>query len=135
MSDLHLKAALAGLFFGLWPLFMNKSGLTGSVSSLAFAFMATIGATPFALYATGFALPSANWLMLIFAGFFGTLGLLFFNGSLAGAPVEKVGSLFVTMIIVQIVVPAVYQIIVTRQFPLTKVTGFILAIGAALLLI
>ncbi|MBI2410146.1 hypothetical protein HYV30_03865 [Candidatus Kaiserbacteria bacterium] len=135
MSDLQVKAVLAGLFFGIWPLFMNKSGLQGNVSSLVFGLAATLGVMPFALQSIGFTLPSANWLMVVCAGVFGALGLLSFNGMLASAPAEKVGALFVTMIVVQIMVPAIYQIYMAGQLPMTKVAGFVLAIAAAFLLI
>ena len=35
MDPLYLKAILAGLCFGLWPLFMNKSGLNSVEASAA----------------------------------------------------------------------------------------------------
>lgn len=135
MSNPQVKAILAGLFFGLWPLFMNRSGLAGTVSSFTFAFIAMVVVMPFALHTTGFAIPAANWLMVACGGIFGALGLLSFSGMLADVPPEKVGSFFVAMIIVQIMIPATYQVIMTQELPLAKAAGFALAIIAAFLLI
>ncbi len=135
MSDLVIKAVLAGIFFGVWPLFMNRSGLGGNVSSAVFALIVFIMVFPFAIKSIGFSLPAGNWLMVVLAGIFGALGLLSFNGMLAGVSSERVGSLFVVMIIVQIAIPAIYQVFMTGELPVTKAMGFILAVGAAFFLL
>lgn len=129
-------AMLAGLFFGIWPLFMNRSGHTGNVSSAVFCVATFIVVLPFAVKSIlgGAPLVSANWLMVLGAGFFGALGLLAFNYMLAGATKEAVGSLFIIMVMVYVAVPALYQIIVTGGLPLTKLAGFIAAAIAAYLL-
>ncbi len=109
MSDLQVKAIMAGLFFGFWPLFMNKSGLKGNISSAAFCMIALMTIVPFAVGDIG-ALQNTRWLMLVVAGIFGGIGLLFFNGMLSKAMPEKVGSLFIIMLVAQMIPPAIYQI-------------------------
>ena len=41
MDPLYLKAILAGLCFGVWPLFMNKSGLNSAEVSAALSLFLT----------------------------------------------------------------------------------------------
>lgn len=50
MNELHVRAFLAGVFFGLWPLFMNRSGLTGNISAAVFTVGVFVIVSPFALY-------------------------------------------------------------------------------------
>ena len=135
MNKLQIFSVLAGICFGIWPLFMNRSGLTGNVSSAAFCLVALIGVLPFAIKSGSNSLATASWLMVVLAGLFGALGLLFFNGMLAKASMKTVGSLFVLMTVVQIAIPAIYQVIITGRLPLGKLTGFIAAVIAALLLL
>ena len=49
MDPLYLKAILAGFCFGLWPLFMNKSGLNSVEASAALSLFLLAIATPFLL--------------------------------------------------------------------------------------
>lgn len=135
MNDLLVKAVLAGVFFGIWPLFMNRSGLNGNVSSAAYTAIALIGVLPFALYSSGFSLPMANWTMVVLAGLFGALGLLSFNGMLAGASLQNVGTLFVLMTVVQVVIAATYQTIMSGHVSIDRAGGYIAALVAAYLLL
>ncbi len=134
MTDLHYKAILAGLFFGIWPILMNRSGLPGNVSSAAFSLGVAVIVLPFALrqaYTVSF---SPVWLMVIGACVTGALGILFFNGMLSKTTPETVGTLFVLMIVVQVSVPAVNQIIMNGELTLKTGAGFAAAIIAAFLL-
>jgi hypothetical protein len=135
MNDLQVKALLAGMFFGVWPLFMNKSGLSGNVSSVCFSAAAFIGVLPFALYSNGLSIPAANWTMVALAGSFGALGLIFFNGMIAGASVQNIGTLFVLMTIVQVTITASYQAIMSGGVSLDKAGGYVFAAIAAYLLL
>lgn len=136
MDSLQVKAILAGIFFGAWPLLMNRSGLSGNVSSVMFCLLVLIGVTPFAIYSNGFTIPTANWTLVILAGFFGAIGLLSFNGMLASASPQNVGTLFVLMIVVQTAVPALYQTIMSGGFPpIDKACGYAAAAVAAYLLL
>ena len=72
--------------------------------------------------------------MLVVAAVLSAIGLLFYNGMLTQAPKEKVGSLFLTMIMVQLSVPALYQIAMSRQLTASKAAGIVSAAVAAILL-
>lgn len=135
MSELHLRAVLAGVFFGIWPLLMNRSGLTGNVSSAVFALGALIVVSPFAFYEFSSVTVSVVWTMVVGACIFGGLGLLSFNGMLSKATPETVGSLFVLMIVMQIATPALYQVINGGGLTVSKAIGFAAAILAAFLLV
>ncbi len=50
MGELQFKAIVAGVFFGIWPLLMNKSGLSGNVSSAVFGLGVLMIVAPFAFY-------------------------------------------------------------------------------------
>ena len=135
MNDLLLKAVLAGVCFGIWPLLMNRSGLNGNVSSAAYTLIALIGVLPFALYSSGFSLPTANWTMVVLAGLFGAFGLLSFNGMLAGATLQNVGTLFVLMTVVQVAIAAAYQTFMSGHLTIDRAGGYIAALVAAYLLL
>jgi hypothetical protein len=61
MNELQIKAVLAGVFFGIRPLLMNRSGLNGNVSSAVFSLACLVGTMPFALRSMGNSLMTANW--------------------------------------------------------------------------
>lgn len=133
MDSLQVKALLAGLFFGLWPLLMNKSGLSGNVSAMAFSGLVLVFVTPFAIGDIGHMM-NIRWMMVVGAGLFGAVGVMCFNGMLAKATPQSVSTLFVLMIVVQTAVPAIYQAIINGGVSLTKGVGFALAAIAAVLL-
>ena len=133
---LQLKAILAGMCFAIWPLFMNRTGLSGNVSSAIYCAMVLIGVLPFALQSNGFSIPAANWTMVGFAGVFGILGLLSFNGMLSSASSQDVGILLVLVIVAQIPIIALHQIIVTGgHLSIDKIGGCIATAIAAYLLL
>lgn len=134
MNELHVRALLAGLFFGMWPLFMNRSGLSGNISALAFTVGVLVIVSPFALYELRSTSTDVTWMMVVVACVAGAFGLLAFNGMLAKASSQTVGSLFVMMLVVQIATPALYQVVNDGGFTTTKAVGFAAAILAAFLL-
>lgn len=131
--ELQIKAALAGIAFGIWPLLMNRSGLNGNFASLLFTIVILVFVAPFAIGNVPDT-SKANWPMLVGAGIISGLGLLAFNAMLTKATVQNVSSLFVIMIVVQISLPAIYDIAINGGMTATKSLGFILALGAAILL-
>ena len=135
MNELYVKSILAGIMFGIWPLLMNRSGLSGNVSSAVFSAIVFLGILPFAVMTSGATLATANWVMVIVAGCLGAIGLLFFNGMLARATSQNVGSLFVTMLVVQISLPALYQVVILGQVSPRKIAGFLAAVLTAILLV
>jgi bacteriorhodopsin len=131
--ELQIKAIVAGILFGIWPLMMNRSGLAGNMSAVVMTGVSLICVTPFALSNMG-NLANANWFMGIGAGVVAAIGIMSFNGMLAKATPQNVSALFVMMIVVQTVLPAVYNILMNGGMTLTKGAGFVFAIIAAVLL-
>lgn len=135
MNELQIRAVLAGVLFGIWPLLMNRSGLNGNVSSAVFSLACLAGTLPFALWSMGNSLATANWPIIAVAGVLGALGLLFFNGMLAKATSEKVGTLIVLAIVAQISIPALYQVVTNGGLTVSRGIGFAAAVLAAFLLL
>lgn len=135
MNTLYVKAMLGGALFAIWPMFMNKSGLTGNVSAAMFAVCAFVGVLPFALSGNGFSIPTANWTMVFAAGGIGALGLLAFNGALSSATEQNVGTLIVVTTIAQVSVAALYQTVMSGHLSVEKAIGYVAAALAAYLLL
>lgn len=130
MNELQIRALLAGVLFGLWPLLMNRSGLSGSVSAAVFSGTAVIVILPFALHGLDTSkLAQANWTYALLGGLVGAIGVLFFNGGLAKATPQTVGTFFVLMMMAQIAVPAINEII-QNGVSTTKMIGLMLAAAA-----
>lgn len=135
MTELHVRALLAGLFFGIWPLLMNRSGLTGNVSSGAFAFGVLVLVLPFTLHEfANIPVIRGDWKVVVGASVCGAVGVLLFNGLLSKTTPQMVSSLFILMLVVQIVTPALYDVVVNGRLTIPKGVGFAAAILAALLL-
>ena len=132
MLKLCLLSVIAGIFWGTWPLVMNRSGLSGNVSSAVFAGVAFLAVLPLAIK-SGWVAQSANLKLAVLAGILGALGLIAFNRMLATASIDRVGMLFVIMILTQTAIPSVYQLTISG-FSASKAAGFIAAIIAAILL-
>lgn len=134
MNTLYVYSLLAGLFFGAWPLMMQRTGLQGNLSATVFAGVAFV-VVGLATLKSGFEpLHSVNLPLAFAAGVVGAIGLLCFNNMLAGATRETVTNLFITAIVVQVVVPAAYNMAVTGDLSLRKLLGFAAALATAWLL-
>ena len=124
------------MVFGIYPLLVSRSGLSGNISAAAFTLGALIVISPFALHEFFYgAATSVAWIMLISGSLFSGFGILAFNGMLAEATPQYVASLFVLMLVVQIATPALYQVIMDGGLTASKGIGFAAAILAAYLLI
>jgi len=134
--ELQIKAVLTGILFGLWPLLMNKSGLSGNAASFTLAAGMLICFLPFSVGSIG-ALFSGNVKVLFVLGAIisGSAGILLLNGILAKTNPQAVSALLVLIFVTQIVVPSIYHIFVTGGLTLVKGTGFALAVIAAILLV
>lgn len=132
MDNLQIKALCAGVAFGIWPLVMSKSGLSGNVSSLALSIISFFIILPFAFKEFG-DIKDVRWTMGIIASVVGAIGIMGFNGMLSKASPEDVSGLFVLMILAQISIPALYQVWMGHATP-TKYAGFALAATSAFLL-
>lgn len=133
MDTLQIKAIIAGVFFGIWPLLMNRSGLNGNLGSFMFTVVVLICVLPFSVTKLG-EISSAHWMFAVSAGVAGAIGLLCFNDVLAKATLQDVGLLFVLMTITQVIIPAIYQVIIAGGISLQRILGFLLSIIAAILL-
>jgi hypothetical protein len=134
LESLEIKSIVAGILFGIWPLFLNRSGLTGNLGTFVFATIVLLCVFPFAASSLR-DIASAQWIWAVCAGIFGAVGLLAFNSMVAKATPQAVGTFIVLMIIAQIAVPAIYQAIMTGGLPFSKIAGFVLAAVAAVLLL
>jgi hypothetical protein len=134
LESLEIKSVIAGILFGLWPLLMNRSGLSGNLITFVFAAVVLLCVLPFAassLHDIG----NAHWVWAVGGGILGAIGLIAFNTVLSKATPQTVGTFFVLMIIVQTAIPAVYQGIMNGGLPFTKIAGFVFAGIAAFLLL
>lgn len=134
MEGLYVRAVVAGIFFGIWPLLMQRSGLNGMFSAFLYVGIVLICVAPFALSNIG-SLENVQWWMVAGAGLTGAIGIIAFNDLLAKTTVDQVGMLFVVMILVQVLVPAIYHVVTNGGLSFTKGIGFVLAAGAAYCLI
>jgi hypothetical protein len=131
--ELKVRAMLAGLFFGAWPLFMNKSGLSGNFSAFVFEVVVTILVIPFSFWNIG-DLSAARWGMVLLSCTSAAIGILCFNGMLAKAEPTDMSMLFILMIVVQILVPAIYNAVLSGHISILKAFGVALAILAGIVI-
>lgn len=134
VGNLAIKMAAAGVLFGIWPLLMSRSGLTGTTSTAVFATIVLVFVMPVA-FISGFNTTGANWRFAVAAACCGAIGLILFNAALAEATQESLGKLFVIMIIVQTALPAAYHVVMNHGMTFKTGVGFAAAILAAILLI
>lgn len=134
MGELHIKAILAGMFFVMWPLLMNRSGLNPGAASGVLAFFSLVVILPFALYDVRGMIWPPLWYLGAVGGVCAALGTLVFSGVLSKVSKQDVGSFFVLVLVTQIVVGAAYQTYVSGGLTISKAIGFIGAIIVAILL-
>lgn len=134
LSHPYVRAVLSGVLFALWPILMNRSGLSGNLASLVFILGNLAIVAPFALMSNGLAIPHADWLMAGLSCAVASIALLFLNSVLAKATPAAAGTIILLMVLPQVVVPAVYQAFMTHSMPAAKIVGVVLAIIAAVLL-
>ena len=125
-TELVIRALISGIFFVLWPLFMNQSGL--NYISAAFAFILVQLFVLIPVFIKNFN-PHIINIWSLCAGVCGAVGMLFFTGGLEKIPKESkaVLSTYLTlMLLIQVCVIAVHQI-VFNGINLRKILGFVLA--------
>jgi uncharacterized membrane protein len=133
MQKLIMNSVFVGIFWGIWPLLMNKSGLSGNISSLAFVVIMFVCIVPFNISSFVKIPTGINWTFVITAGICGAIGTLLFNKMLHEASVKNVGLLIVIEILVCLVISAVYQVC-NNGITLKQGIGFVFASLAAILL-
>lgn len=127
-------AMIAGAMFGCWPLLMNKSGLSPYLSAGVFSGLCFAIVLPFTLYYGITPTSEVRWEFALLAGLVGGVALLIFSNMLANVTPAELGSLFIITLIVQVMVPAIYQIIISGEFSHRRIAGIVVAIIAVLLL-
>jgi len=131
--NVQLLALLSGVAFGIWPMLANRSGMQGNPLSLCLLGVALLLNAPFALK-QGVNLPNLQGtIFMIGAGLLMGTGMLFFNGMLAKVSRAQVASMFILMMVVQIAVPAVWQLLNGNMNP-KQLAGIAAAVVAAILL-
>ena len=133
MNELLCKAVLAGVMFGCWPLFISKSGLSGSSVTLFGGIVTFMFVAPFALM-NGISLSGSRWWIIIITGIMAGIGCLAFNDMMVKAKPASGPLFFIIMLVVQTMMPAVYHIVINQQFSIKTIAGFIAAIVACILL-
>lgn len=133
MDSLSVKAVLTGILFGIWPLLMNRSGLSGNISSLVLVIVMLVCILPFSIGDFG-EIFNANLMFAVGAAILGAAGILLLNGILFKVTPQNVGPLLVLIFVTQIIMPSIYHIIMTGGITATKGIGFTLAVIAAILL-
>lgn len=129
------KTSLSAILFGAWPLLMARSGLGGNVASFAMACMGILICGIAIAIQGGGDLSEVKWHWAACASLCSVIGVLMFNSMLATAKKEDVAVLFVLNLVIQVVIPAIYHVIVNDwKVPAIRLAGFALAIGSAILL-
>jgi uncharacterized membrane protein len=134
------QAIIAGVFFGLWPLFMQRSGLEPKMGSMAFALIGTLCISLFTLSQINFAatkwdFPGVKWHFIVCAGLSSAIGVLVFTAVLAKCTPQNVAIPFVIANIVQTIIPAIYSAIMNDwNVPAVRWWGFAAAILTTILL-
>ncbi len=133
MSELHVRAVCAGVCFGIWPLLMNRSGLGSNVSPAVLSGVTFLVVIPLVFQGadTSSRLRDIVWTFGVLAGIASALGVVAFNGGLAKSTPENVSTFFVLMVVVQVSIPAIYQVLLTGTVTPSKMIGFVAAIVAA----
>jgi hypothetical protein len=134
MDAIDVKAVASGICFGLWPLFMNKSGLNSAEASAALSLFLLAVVSPYLLVNGLPSFSAVRWEMALPACLFDALGLLALNSLLSNASSAEAGRAFVIVTVVQVAVPAVYLAVLNGGLTLKTVFGLAAAVTAVFLL-
>ena len=133
MSTITVKMVCAGIMFGLWPLFINRSCLNGNNAALAMTAIMLLIVLP-CMNISGLTSSKILWIWVVAAGVSGAMGMLVFNSGISQLTPQTIGPFFVIMIVTQISIPAIYHIIQNGSISRHEAAGLIMAIAAAILL-
>jgi drug/metabolite transporter (DMT)-like permease len=134
MNDLQIKAVLVGVTFGIWPIVISKSGLNGYVAAVLYTLVGLLVMIPFVFGHLAGPMMTRGLIIAVIAGLIGAGGMLLYTSMLSKAPAQNVGTLLVTAFMVQLAVPAIYQIFRGGQMTVTRGVGLVAAFAAAVLL-
>jgi len=130
MNKTTLLALLAGVCFGAWPIFMQKSGLNGFTQAFVFSFILVVIVTPIAYFGHG-DLTQIQWRMAVIAAIIGAFGTIIYTSAISKALTTQtsLATVILIQVVVQTVVPVVWEAIQTKTMPTTKLVGCMLAIA------
>lgn len=129
MEGLVLHAIGSGFLFGVWPLIMQRSGITNVYISTAimeaivFLTLLPLGLVNLHTFEMG----KMSWTFTVLASVSAAFGVLIFNAGLARSTPTTVSTFFVVMILVQVVVPATYHLYMNGGVTTSKLLGFAFA--------
>ena len=133
MNDKIVKMLFAGLFFGAWPILMNRCGLKANIFTVMAVIFTLIFVFPQAFRELD-CLYVVDWRFAMGAFVTGTIGVILFNNVASSVSKKEIGYLFVVMAMVQISVPAINSIVMNGGFTSKKILGLCCAFAAAILL-
>ena len=133
MSKQQVQATLAGILFGVYPLFLNRTNLKGNIMGATFSLIASILIIPFAIGQAKY-LAQTNWWMMIAACLTSAIAMLSMTGFLASSNKESVSLLIILMVVTQAIVAAINQIIQDQKISPKMLVGFSFAVAAIILL-
>jgi hypothetical protein len=135
MDNLFLRTIVAGLFFALWPICMNRSGLSATSAVLAVVTGVAVIVVPFVLYKGIGPVPQGmQWLAVAGACVTCAVGFLCWGSVLTAATPASLGPYFLSLVLAQIGTSALYQVITSGGLTPAKAAGFVAAGAAAYLL-
>lgn len=135
MDNLYLKAGIAGAFFALWPICMNRSGLNGPASALALVLGVTILLVPYVWYVGLGSMPVGwQWAAVVGACITCGIGNVLFGSALTKATPAELSSIFLMLVLAQIAVSAISNAVLTGTISVAKAVGLAAACVAAYLL-
>ena len=130
MNSSQMWSIVAGLFFGIWPLLMNRSGQSGSFNAAAFAGLVFVFVLPFALKGGTQPFTAVSVLCVLLAGVAGAAGMLALTYMLSHTPGSRIGWMLVTMVLAQVTVSVLYQLLLDGDISLKKAVGLVIAVLA-----
>lgn len=123
MRNLLLLSMLSGLLLTHWPMIMNRSGLSSIMSVTLFAFFCFCGLGAVAVFSDKSSLYTANIGYAICAGLVGSAGLAVFGYVISHASPAEMSKYMIPFLLIQIVPPAVYNVVQTGHLDRNKIIG------------
>lgn len=133
----YLQSILVGILFGIWPLFMNRSGLGPHVSMLLYcvagcavvALGMIVSKSPFTIGS------SVQWTMFLAASAIGGIGLFLFGGIIANSAPSELTRQMAIVTVLSILTPFLYYMWNGAEVDIKKVLGFVLSVAGVYLLV
>ncbi len=134
MNKPILLTLVAGALFGVWPLIMNKSGFNGYMAAVVFG--SCVAFAGFVAQMVFQSDPTHPIFMrrAVLAGIIGAVGTLCYTAAFSQPGKIDLATLVVLQVVMQVMVPAIYQAISTKSMSINTLIGFGLALSGTLVL-